>query len=515
MEVAFSQEVGSPFKMAMGSLLCALCRHNTHLFSLVLDSCQQAARGGGAEQAGLLQTLALAAQSEECTAVLLRSELATAMVRELGERFTDLVGSTREDSEEDGESVRMFLSKACMQLAFLTDFCRNWPPAKDWLGAADNRRLWPPLLEFLSLAESRGVSASEMAFCQEVALEFFQACLCSHLANKLVFTQLLCHAIRGTYMFDRLVEPEKNDPLLTPFLYRLVVELVLKTETLHVILRDESKPNSPLSLTPTHECPHFHPSYPTGQQCYHLQLPASCTMEDVEHLCFSQQPEQQQASKAAKEGTLSKKLPATSPTSNKLDIAKFDLRKMTLFEDLYTAVGSKATADQKSPQGIVFAHPSNPRSEIRPDTVISTLLHVDAQSPALSLLLRPHPTPLTPGEANQSPLDFGQDSIPSFLELFIQEDGHQPLARCLPSLYPYHWPEKLSNDQGAPQQPGTKAHSLLHTPISLPFHTTVMLGLGLRLSCYGNILRENPKVAYILLKLLMGAEVKGKNLLIN
>ena len=58
------------------------------------------------------------------------------------EGFTDLVGSAGERAEDDGENVRTFLSKACMQLAFLTDFCRNWPPAKDWLGTINN---WSPL----------------------------------------------------------------------------------------------------------------------------------------------------------------------------------------------------------------------------------------------------------------------------------------------------------------------------------------------------------------------------------
>lgn len=223
------------------------------------------------------------------------------------------------------------------------------------------------------------------------------------------------------------------------------------------------------------------------------------------------------AGEQGSEGSLGEQESTSSqPPSNKLDIAKFDLRMTTLLEDLSTGVaGSKAASDQKTSRAVVFAHPSNPRSEIPPDTIISKLVHLDSQSPAVSLLLKPRPTPPTPGDTIESPLVISDDSIPSFLELFIQEDGHQPLARCLPSLYPYHWPEKLSNDQGAPQQPGTKAHSLLHTPISLPFHSTVMLGLGLRLSCYGNVLRENPKVAYILLKLLMGAEVKGKSLSIT
>ena len=509
-EAAFSQEVGSPLKLAMGSLLCALCRHNTHLFSLVLDSCQQAVREGEERQAELLQTLALAAKSEECTAELLKSELATGMVRELEEGFTGLVGSAGERAEDDGENVRTFLSKACMQLAFLTDFCRNWPPAKDWLGMINNCSMWSPLVEVLSLIDSRGVSATEITFCQKVACEFFQACLCGHLPNTVMFIRLLCHGIRGFYTFERLLEPDKNAPLLTPFLYRLVVEIVLKTETLHVILRDDSKPNSPLSLTPTHECPHFHPSFPIGQQCYHLQVPASSSIEEVQQLCLSHQP-QPTTGKAAKEGLASRKLPAANPPSNKLEIAKFNLRKMNLFEEKGSqTVGNKTAADQKSSQGVFFAHPSNPSSEIPPNTVISRLMHLESQKPAMSLLLRPRPSPPTSEETKESPLDIDEDPVPSFLELFIRGDGHQPLARCLPALYPYHWPEKLSHNQGAPQQPGTKAHSLLHTPMSLPLHSTVMLGLGLRLDCYGSLLRQNSKVAYTLMKLLLGAELKGK-----
>ena len=99
----------------------------------------------------------------------------------------------------------------------------------------------------------------------------------------------------------------------------------------------------------------------------------------------------------------------------------------------------------------------------------------------------------------------------SLLELFIQQGGLQSLAECVPSLYPFLWPEKLANRTVSKPTPppGCKPHFLLHIPSSLPFHSTVMLSLGLRLGCYGNIMRENLPVSFVLLRLMLGVELKG------
>ncbi len=55
----------------------------------------------------------------------------------------------------------------------------------------------------------------------------------------------------------------------------------------------------------------------------------------------------------------------------------------------------------------------------------------------------------------------------------------------------------------------------LDLPSMLPAHSVFMLGLCLRISCYGDLLKENPSVTLVLLRLLLKAKIKGNDVVLH
>ena len=532
-ETAFSQEVGSPLKLAFNSLVCSLCHCQPELFPLVLTNCQEAMRSEHPNVSNLLQTLAQAAQSPQCSLILLESDLATGVMKNLRDGLSELLEMNKELSEEKLQQFRSTLSKSCMYLAFLSDLCRHWIPAKNWVGAPENFAFWPMLVGLLSSSTIGGMSSVEVSFCQQVACEFFEACICGHAHNKARFAELLCNALRGSVTFskpsplqddtppsgepkdakdEKLSPSGDNSPVLTFFLHKLIVDLVLKLESVSIVLEEQEgadpmvptlmPPPPPLSFPPTHEAPHFHPSFPIGQGSYCLQLPATYTMEDLAKLCQNQGPQ-------VRDTETKKKLwPWLEPSGNNLDVAKFKLKSWRLFS-------AKVSQQAPATKDVTFATPSEPDSRIPLNVELSCLAQLNSMpTSSLRLFLKHHSLGLE--------VDVGlnlvkwlvvpeDSSVPSLLELFIQQGGLQSLAECVPSLYPFLWPEKLTirTISKPTPPPGCKPHFLLHIPSSLPFHSTVMLSLGLRLGCYGNRMRENLPVSFVLLRLMLGVELKG------
>ena len=409
METAFSQEIGSPLKLAFNSLVCSLCHCQPELFPLVLTNCQEAMRSEHPNVSNLLQTLAQAAQSPQCNLILLESDLATSIMKNLRDGLSELLEMNKELSEEKLEQFRSTLSKSCMYLAFLSDLCRNWIPAKNWVGTPENSAFWPILVRLLSSSTIGGMSSVEVSFCQQVACEFFEDCVCGHAHNKALFAKLLCNVLRGSVTFssnepsplqdDTPLSGEAKDgkdeklstsPVLTFFLHKLIVDLVLKLESVPIVLKEQEgadpmvptlmPPPPPLSFPPTHEAPHFHPSFPIGQGSYYLQLPATYTMEDLAKLCQNQGPQQ-----SVRDTETKKKLwPWIEPSGNNLDVAKFKLKSWKLFS-------AKVSQQAPATKDVTFATPSEPDSPIPLNVELSCLAQLNSMpTSSLRLFMKHH-----------------------------------------------------------------------------------------------------------------------------
>ena len=532
-----------------------------------MDRCQTAMDTDSPDLPPLLHTLAQAAQSPASSAILLDSLFLPSTVLQLTAGFTQLASrltTSRADStaaEGAREPVTSpSLARLCSLLAFLTDLSRNWSPAKAWLGGRDQRKLWAPLVQFLSLGEHcpHLVSSLEISFCQDVACEFFQAILQGNTENKTIFSRLLTNALHGHYSTEeRGPADTSHQSVLTPVLYRLLVDIVLTSESLLVILQppedhraQRKVPCVPLSLPHTYDCPHFHPSFPVSQHsCYlSLSLSSSPTAAHLLSLCQAHQQTKDTGSKVTV-----KKPPPSEPVVEMLSMKSFEFQRLHPLQPPVAAGKSEPRSILKGrsqPAGFSLFLPTTPQRLVAPDTSLLELLAA-SPSPCHALLLTIYPFVVVPRRSKTD----GSDATPlpppsSPSHAFMTCGGLQPLALSLPSLYPHHWPgpsleeeeegeeeeeeeegeekeegegidkgnlrpskkgEEISGeDLGAVQQlPGVQPFSLLHVPSSLPLHAFITFGLCLKLPSYGAVLLSNPSMACVLLRTLLGAETRG------
>ena len=593
-EHAFSLEVHSGLKSALNSLLCALCYCNNDFFSLLLLNCRHLLEAGTEDRAKLLHTLAHVAKSTDCSTILLQSDVMDGITSQLYDGFDQLLKAAKQANQEsesevssDVLDVRMMLSTLCTSLAFLTDFVRNWTLGKDWMALEENRQFWPLMVELFSMDvacitkvvkgnSTSSVMAFELSFCQKVVLEYLSACLSNHTKSKRAFVRLVCNSVKGDYSFKMMPELEldpnsdsKSDsgdePVLTPFLHNLLLELVLQPETIPVVVEqvddvdaDQSlKPInsvfSSFSLTPPHECLDFHPSYPVGSRCVYLELSPSSPILTLTSLYNTSTDNKQSPPKPKKEPASSVSLssmklplnrkvkpPPPPPSTHSIEISHFELKKWLLPGSSFNPPqedeeeeGSKKI----SPQSVVelFLPSPNAVDIVKEQSTFGALYDKSRElsgrntGPALILCLRKcdlsQAVEDSEREAKQrtfvEAISYGE----SLLSLFVSERGLRSLAQCLPSLYRYQWPEKtigltlvqpaasgVSDAQVATKQLSLfVSQVLLHPPVVLPFHSILMLGFCLKVEAFDAALSENLAMVYVLLRLVLGTELEGES----
>lgn len=522
----------SPLKVAFNSLLCALCSLTPHLFTLLLDRCLTALGDTTSSHlprdlSPLLFTLAHVAQSSLCCPILLSSLLLTSITAELCTTFTRLALGVTESSVECEDStlsdLSAILSRSCAFLAFLTDFSREWIPAKEWLGSDQQRCLWPPLLQFLSLAEYQDppfISPQELRFVQDVGIEFFRAVLQGSADNKTLFSCLLTNSIYGSYSPEK-TETHLQSPLLTAFIYRLLIELVLDPEPLTIILQPlmNSGDLLPLSLPLTYKAPLFHPSLPISQHSYLISLPATLPISHLITLC--QPPTTESKATSVKQPS------STDSGTHVMSLKAFEYKKSVHYHQKLGLQGGRSEPKSilkpvaPAPQ-LSLSLSSSPHSSIPAQTTLSELM-TSSSSPlfALSLSLNIKPPSVAGEKKCASPTHFSPSlpPLPSLLETFTASGGLLPLALCLPTLYPDLWTRREREQQEevteSEKVKRTSSHvtsfSLTATPNSLPRHALVTFGLCLRLRYYGDALIKHYPKARNLLAMLMGAESKGQH----
>ena len=290
-EIAFSTEVGHPLKSALNSLLCALCNAHPPLFTLILTRCEEAL-SQGLPLPNFLQTLAQVSQSQTASDVLTGSDFASNVMSQISKGFDWLLGFASSADSATGDDREKLeaqdsMKTVSMYLAFLTDFLRNWKPAKDWVGNENNRVIWPAIVAFFCANTGR-LSAVDIAFLQDVVCEFFSACMRNHAYNKALFVKLFCNSLRGNFTFEPMCdEPDssttvENGFVLTPFLYKLLTELILCPESIPLILTISSEQASSSTIqTFSHDTDDFHPSFPVGSNCYYAQKSPQTTIQTL------------------------------------------------------------------------------------------------------------------------------------------------------------------------------------------------------------------------------------------
>lgn len=548
-ELAFSLEPNSQYKMSLNSLLCALCFVNTDYFSLLLSSCENVLVNEIETANRLLSTLAQAAKSPACSTMFLKSDLSSKMISRLTngfEKLLDLLCHPVAEETSDLEvplqnNARDTLSYLCSLLAFLTDFARNWMPAKLWMAREENHRFWSPMLLFLSM-DSSIVSPQEISFVQEVAYEFFNVCLQACQPTKCAFVHLVCNALSENYV-------------LTQFLHKLLVSLVFRQDSIPIIIRllvpDPRKETAySLSLPLTFETQEYHPSYPIGESCYLLHMTSSAHLSKLDTMIKSQRVNKPPSGKYLTK--LSDRLshkkwhkPPTSDAVSTMPAGVADSIDMDSF-DLKEWKESDVNKDDQAPTGtaggvgtsnskslVVYCAAKYKEEDALSCNSLTVYIRHSVKGTVISDEVRlchlvPHGVcdeyPLTAVmddsailfNAEHSPAQKG----PDMFNLFLSCGGLQPLAGCLPSLYSYHWPSSLRTGSpvlgnGVQHAPDVtlrgifRPHIILNPPTVIPFHSLLMLGLCLQLETYAEVIGGNPSGAFMLMRLLLGDSSKG------
>ena len=569
-ELAFSLEPGTHYKVSLNSLLCALCRVTPRHYSLLLSSCEDILFGDAGRMGHRLNTLALASQSSHCMQVLLGSDLVSRMVSRLTNGFEKLldltyhppvaesaaaVGIDDEAAQTLKRTARDMVAMLCSLLAFFTDFLRNWRSGKEWMASMDGSRFWPPMIEFLSL-DSPIVSPLEASFVQEVAYEFFSVALLGCDLTKRVFVQLVCSALCGQFHSNSTTSDNSN-PVLTPFLHKLLVGLIFQHESLPLILdvlSDQGKgdPSSLLSLPTTCEVLEFHPSYPVSETCYYIRVPGHFSLSQLEDLVKSHRtskptlpskPEKklERLKKPGATGMLGakpEKVPLRMTRSVKLDeealdldVTNFKLKdwvlQMTAGKNGDSSNHSKAasalsfyvlSSDWGTSENVYYALLlANLQGEGRmcaSDTyLLRDLVPRSSNYPMIAIM--DSKSMLLGAQPSSSGSTAQTDEDADMYNMLVACNGLLPLAKSIPPLYPYLWPSSMTlvNGASAGSQGLRKAHVILGQPMVASFRSMVMLGQCLQLEGFCRVLGENPTAAYLLMKLLLGEDIctRGKD----
>ena len=526
-DATLSLDLNGSLRSSLESLLCAMCRHSSDLFTLVIDRCQLAVKEEKPEMCSLLHMLAHVAKSEDRIKDLLSSELTRNLVSWLHVTFVTLRDKTLTNgtgiSEED---VRPLLSKASAYLAFFTDLSRSCDPVQKWLGSSENVEFWYPMTELLSL-EPPFVSAFDISFCHDVALGFFSACLLDQW-NKLLFTRLLCSILRGAYSrketeSGRARGGHADVPVLTTFIYKLIVNLVLKEECRTVVIEldgsglDGDQQQLPsLSLTKTTDAQEFHPSFPIGEHAYCVQLQSSCSLQQLERLCAK-------SGDMAPPSSSAKKVPSEQSSQPWLawdhNLRKFDLQCWKSGMESNLAASEPNGSIKSKSLSLLFATRTR-LTFLAPLTLIAQLTKTNGSMMAGGQL---HLVAFVDrGQPMNCDISSAQELCntvdPNLLDLFIQCGGLETLAKCLPALYSHNWPEPVGfkeEEKGEEERTSLatnhfKPHALLHLMPHILFHSVLMLGLCLKINCFCRALRDNLSVSTVLLRMLLGAELTGE-----
>ena len=521
-------------KQALNSLLCSVCYVTPHHFTLLLDRCFTAFTTSSShlspDLSPLLSTLASTAHSSSCSAILTSSLLLSSIVTELCETLTNLVSQTQASgsdipppSDDGVVSISAILPRLCTLLAFLTDFSRDWIPAKVCLGSEHARSMWIPLLHFLSLADNHPqlISTNELIFLQDVGLEFFRAATTGNMSNKINFIHLLINSLTGVLSFEQNIESQREGPpittiSLTSYTHRLLIELILEPEVCLVVLESSKHlskgPSSPLplSLPLTYESSFFHPSMSISQHSYLVSLPMSSSLSDLSHLC--QTPANDNDNVDMTPVTLPT-IPVTSLSAQQQKKWSNQLQKLAS-QDIYVmnrntkSTGEKLTS--QPPQTQFSLSPNSPYIDL-PKTLCQ-LMHT-ITTPLNCLSLTKHSVNTSSPRLQPNPFSNPGNNHQSMLEIFADNGGLVLLSHCLPSLYPQYWSTFVTKDTPDQTPPSLHDDSSYHpftaTDVLAP-QVLVTFGLCLRLRYYGDaLIGHSLSMACTLIMLLLGAECKG------
>ena len=412
------------------------------------------------------------------------------------------------------ETIRSTLISICSLVGFLTDLVFGHKLAQDSLISSSVSFL--PLLMKLCNEPSALIPHNEMEFIQHIMQQYLSVCSKFSALGKKQFINLLLNALQGTYSIEPVTATSDFSSSvsleMTPFIRTLIIDHILGPEAVHLLLEiDEcllpqslssASPSSNDkikldSITPSYDCPHYHPSYPLNTNYYYLKLSSEYTLNRLLSLLSLVPERSSNPEKVTDGGTGGGSKTSSSQTKKPFQINIFDFSVVSQPD----ATSSKVSVAFKR-EGGKDMYPLN--TKIR--QVSPSLLYSCSHSRALRV------TRVETSSAHPLVSDFNESE--SFLKVFADSGGVFILAQLFPFLHPGLWKSCPTSFELVVHARVSQLPSYSPASFLLP-HSYVALGLGMRLREYGEILGRTGLRTYVwyLLRGVLGATEESNQLL--
>ena len=502
----------------------SLCRLHPPWFSVAMTIATSLLEELPSSESGrVLQTLADSSLSDECMNMLLSSSLLSDIICRLTSSVKavlkktsgltstpDLNPKTESPLDPDVESsisidsIRSTLVSVCSLVGFLTDLVFGHRLAQEVLVSSSDGFL--PLLMKLCNEPSDLIPHNEMEFMQHIMQQYLSVCSKFSVLGKKQFINLLLNGLQGKYSLEPVTPSGDFSSSvsleITPFIRTLIIDHVLGPEAVHLLLEiDEcllpqslsftsSSSNDRIkldSITPSYDCPHYHPSYPLNTNYYYLKLSSEYTLNRLLSLLSlgSERPSSN-TERGAEGGTGGGSKTSSNQTKKPFQINIFDFSVLAQPD----ATSSKVSIAFKSETGKEMYPMSARIRQVSP-----SLLYGCSHSRALRV-----------SRVEASPLVTDFNESESFLKVFADSGGVFILSQLFPFLHPGLWKGCPTSFESAVNARVSRLPSYSPASFLLP-HSYVVLGLGMRLREYGEVLGRTELRTYVwyLLRGVLGA----------
>ena len=230
------------------------------------------------------------------------------------------------------------------------------------------------------------------------------------------------------------------DYILTPFLHKILTELILMQESVPLILNCEA---SMLKTSPTlslcHDTTNFHPSFGVGSTRHYLKMSSTSTVRSLQALINKEDKDKSVKTVKQSSHSFFRRRPIVTPKvikspkpepSNNWKLGTFEIKKFSLDNssppDLSSVAFFKLLDD-----GLYLDNNVK---------LVDVPKHSESILPTLQVVLESD-------ENKVDSIDHTSDTSEELLKGFISKEGMSALAQCLPFLYPYQWPQHESTLQ--------------------------------------------------------------------
>ena len=523
---------------------------------------------GGVLSEGFLSTLVSLLQSRPAMEHFLHSKLAGAVLVQLNQSLQDLQTALSTTSPWQQPTTQRCLESAQLLLKFVTGLAARMQRAKAWLGGEVAAQTWTLLLTTATGMAWPG-NGAELKHLTDLAFDFFARCCEHHQANKAFLTLLLKDQVQSFTQQAARVSPLHHRLLTSVVLGVDHFPVVIQVEHANGN-GNEGTPLPPLPLLVSHHAPEHHPSLGAGEATYISYLPATMLVDSL-LASFSESSGHAVPKRTTSRPTATntvpwemhnldfpavidppesivtpsplqvvnwhstmKKLPRmrrrdpvakppSVPCGPSYQLGLCPLGQSPLFVPLTClTVGDLQQALDEA--GLAEDNPLALRLVYRPSVQLQDHLESGTMDAAVkhlaNSLQKCFRKKTKPSNSHVQPV--AEDVIPdpsspslscppsgSILRLQMETGLLEIVAAILPQLYGSLWPRLAGMEGEGLQEESSVVEGIITTPpAGVPFHSVVMLGLGMGLSevCL-RLMSDTSRDTLVMVKVVLGGSL--------